>query len=189
MSINIYCLYGDYNVGKTYIADKLVERHNDSFVKLSFAKKVKENFVKEIKPSLTLDDLNNREIKEKNRSKIIEYAENMKKTKGEDVWAKLIIEEIHKTKNISNYIIDDLRFVVEYETLIEFVYKHKGKLHLIHLISNNSREDPQTSDLKSMINNDRNRHLFEHYTFFNDYTDQTIKEIEREISCAPKFDK
>jgi hypothetical protein len=184
MSINIYCLYGDYNVGKTYLANKIVESHSSSFVRLSFAQKVKENFVKEIEPSLTLDDLNNREIKEKYRSKIIDYAENMKTIKGEDVWAKLIIneiEEIHKTKKINNFIIDDLRFVVEYETLIEFIFKNKGKLYLIHLISNNSYEDPQTSDLKAMIDNNRNRVLFEYYTFFNDYTDKTIKEIEREL--------
>lgn len=191
MSINIYCLYGDYNVGKTYLANKIVESHSSSFVRLSFAQKVKENFVKEIEPSLTLDDLNDREIKEKYRSKIIDYAENIKTIEGEDVWAKLIIneiEEIHKTKNINNsivtkcnFIIDDLRFVVEYETLNDFVYKHKAKLYLIHLISNNSYEDPQTSDLKTMIDKDRNRRLFEHYTFFNDYTDQTIKDIEREL--------
>lgn len=184
MNLNIYCLYGHYNVGKTYLADEIVELHSTEFIRLSFAQKVKENFVKEIEPSLTLDDLNDREIKEKYRSKIIDYAENMKVTKGEDVWAKIIvneIEEIHKTKNINNFIIDDLRFVVEYETLIEFVYKHKGKLYLIHLISNNSYEDPQTSDLKAMIDKDRNRRLFEHYTFFNDYTVQTINDIEREL--------
>lgn len=184
MSINIYCLYGDYNVGKTYLANKIVESHSSSFVRLSYAQKVKENFVKEIEPSLTLDDLNDRTIKEKYRSKIIDYAENMKIIEGVDVWAKLIIneiEEIHKTKNINNFIIDDLRFVVEYETLIDFIFKNKGKLYLIHLISNNSYGDPQTLDLKTMIDKDRNCRLFEHYTFFNDYTDQTINDIEREL--------
>ena len=181
MDLNIYCLYGNYNVGKTYLADKFVELHSDNFVRLSFAQKVKENFVKEVEPSLTLEDLNDREIKEKHRREIINYAENMKKIKGEDVWVKIIvdeIEEIHKTKNINNFIIDDLRFVVEYETLIN---KFENKIHLIHVVSYSSDFDPHTLNFVEYIDvlEKNPGSSLKHYTLFNSYTDCTLKGLEK----------
>lgn len=172
--INVFCLYGDYGVGKTYLADQIAGRYPDSFVRVSFAKKVKENFVKTIEPSLTLEDLNDREIKEKYRSEIIDYAENMKKFEGADVWANLLIqeiEEIHRTKNINNFIIDDLRFEIEYETLFK---EYRENVHLIHLVNKDTPVDPHTLVFRKYVEESK----IQHYTIYNDFTDNVIEVLE-----------
>lgn len=135
---NIILLKGANGVGKTTIANRLSQRFN--FKRLSFANVPKIRLSK--LKGYNLEDWNNREFKEEHRKELINYAENMKLEQGEDVWARYVYQEIiesinnnnNNQTNNNNFIIDDLRFDIEYETISEL--KDRFNILVVELENN-----------------------------------------------------
>lgn len=174
MNFKIFCLFGDYRSGKSYFTDKLIEHRPNNFIKFSFADKVKELFIKEFDIK---EDICKREVKEKYRDQIIEFAEK-KKIKQQNYWAKIVIDEIktivndkiiefektndlekHKSKENFNFIIDDLRFIIEVTEIenLERYFKqtysnqHNLEIQYFHIINSNQFVD--INDINCVDNN------------------------------------
>ena len=170
MNFKIFCLFGDYKSGKSYIANKLVEHKPKNFIKFSFANKVKELFVKEFGIK---ENICEREVKEKYRDQIINFAEK-KKNIQQNYWAKIVIDEIktivddkieefektndlEKYKSIENFnfIIDDLRFIIEvkeienFENYFKQTYseQHNLEIQYFHIIGYNQFVDVDCIDI------------------------------------------
>lgn len=200
-TIVIYCFFGDYNSGKSYIAKSLYEKYKEDSYLTSFAESVKVEFLQLYNlttgNNLTYRDLiDNREIKEKLRDQIIRYAEDVKLTRGSDYWFRTlirrVINEIESRPNINKIFIDDLRFEVEFVNLINFIQEaeeefgfHMFDLHLIEVRSELSKKDPQLAineDLIENIENIINKKLT--YVIYNNQRSscQTSTSVEFDLS-------
>lgn len=118
--LNVILLAGDNGIGKSTTALELVKYYN--FIQYSFGTAPKEE-LSELKGYDCMKWLD-RDFKEQHRSELIIYAENAKKERGENVWAKIITDKIEsyakiKLKEVDevNVVIDDYRFDIEYQTI------------------------------------------------------------------------
>lgn len=116
-------LTGKLGVGKDFIGDSLkyeMEKRNYKVLKTAFADELKED----------VSLLYNRNLNEyygdkthERRRELINHGQNMKNVFGNNYWALRLVYRLKKIKNYDYFIITDMRFLSEYETLS----KHVGR--------------------------------------------------------------
>jgi len=134
----IIAINGTSGAGKDILGNFLIKELSSAFPNLKikkFAEGVYSLFEK--KTGKKWQELD-RKTKEELRPKMIEIAENYKKIKGQDVFAKSLLNEY--TPN-NNWIITDLRFPVEYNELIK-----KDNVFLIKLLTKNYTKENKSVD-------------------------------------------
>lgn len=148
----IIVLIGKMGSGKTTIARYLVNNYN--FNKIAFADRVKEL-------AIELFDM-----KEKNRSLLINLAEKMKNIDS-NVWINATFKKIDKyLENNNNIVIDDCRFKNEYDAL-------KMKYNNLIFIKLEISKEEQEKRLKNIYTNFK-----DHINCKNDYSEHDLNNSE-----------
>jgi len=119
----IVMLYGEKRVGKDEVAKIFQEK---GFTRLAFADKPKEMVCGMLNIPLKWFE----KYKSMYRDKLIYFAEEMKKI-DKNIWANAVLTQIEDNKN---YVISDLRFLVEYE-----FFKNED-IKIIHIKDKNIKE-------------------------------------------------
>lgn len=107
-----------------------------------------------------------RKQKELERPNYINFAQGMKNLLGKDIWAKLLIKELNKS---NSYIITDLRFQEEYDTLFEYCKNNQIQLIVLEILSDKNKEHDELKSDFTINNKEKN------YKSMQDQIDNFIK--------------
>jgi hypothetical protein len=172
-------IYGKLGSGKDYITEHVIQKFGD-FLQLAFADQIKINVM--TKNGVSFQDLYI--LKTQESRQLLQSEGTLERKSNENIWVDYLANwiKIHKSRDIDNFVITDIRFKNEYDFiknnggyLIKVIAPNRNESRLIQESSssgtfnkeiyNKIKNHPSECNLDYLLNSDFD------YIIYNDYND------------------